>query len=135
MKTLSALIVLSLTILVSSSVAEQDWRPMQRITGRQTVFRDYTELLAIKNEGGDRWKGKTHYVLVSATWCPPCGILKSKLERIGKRVYNCDVDKYPAASSKLLAGSNSLPHLIKYRVDKHGNSTAVVFSLKNFMSE
>jgi len=101
------------------------------VASAQGKIVDYSELVKLSKTDG--FKGKTHYVFVSATWCQPCTQLKGMLLQQPYTFYNVDYNRYPVARKSFIGEGGSIPQLIKLRVEPNGKMSIEYFNLGSFL--
>lgn len=73
------------------------------------------------------WTDGDYYVIVTATWCAPCGRLKELIKTnnyFGRRIALVDLDAESSLARRLVAGRTQVPQLIRYRIS-HKNGKPV----------
>lgn len=91
---------------------QQAQQQPQSLFGRFVPYKQWSQ---VASEPG------TRYVLVTATWCAPCQLLKKQLELIAFpdciNIITVDYDTHSEDARVMLGAGGTLPRLIRYSSD------------------
>lgn len=65
--------------------------------------------------------GSPMLVVVTASWCGPCQVLKGRLDRLGIKYVAVDVDRQPALASRIRRG-RAVPEVVAYSWGSSGEA-------------